>query len=62
MKLYSLEEVAEQLGVSLSTIRRLLKGGHLAHVRIRGQNRVSDSDLSAFIAANTRRAPRAQRR
>ena len=62
MKLYSLDEVAAQLGVSLSTIRRLLKRGRLVHVRVGGQNRVSDSDLSAFIAANTSRAPRAQRR
>lgn len=61
MKLYSLTEVAEQLGVSMSTIRRLLANGRLAHVRVGAQNRVRDVDLAAFIANNTSHAPRAAR-
>lgn len=43
------EQVATELAVSLATIRRLLVSGQLRGYRLRGQWRVSRTDLAAFL-------------
>lgn len=47
--LLSVAEVADELAVSLDTVRRLLLSGELPGYRLRGQWRVSRSDLGAFL-------------
>lgn len=37
---YSREEVAELLGVSLSTLKRIIAEGHLKVTRLRGMRRI----------------------
>lgn len=43
------EQVAVELAVSLATIRRLLLSGELPGYRLRGQWRISRSDLAIFL-------------
>ncbi|WP_130798821.1 helix-turn-helix domain-containing protein [Streptomyces otsuchiensis] len=47
-RLYSVGEVAEQLGLHVRTVRSYVREGRLAAVRIGKQYRVRQSDLKAF--------------
>ena len=49
-RLLSVGTVATHLCVSSKTVRRLIKDGQLPSHRIRGQIRVSETDLALFIA------------
>jgi excisionase family DNA binding protein len=48
--LYSVEGVAEQLGVSSKTVRRWIAAGELPVHHFGRQLRISEADLAAFIA------------
>ena len=48
--IYTLEQVAEILQVSLSTIRKLVDDKELKAFKVRGQWRVRKDDLDAYIA------------
>jgi excisionase family DNA binding protein len=50
---YTVEEIAEQLGVSLATIRRAIRNGRLATHRFGRAVRIAPNDLETFLA-NTR--------
>lgn len=49
--LYTLPQVAEQLGCSLSSVKRLIEDGALPVVRPLGARRVRRTDLEAFVAS-----------
>lgn len=57
--LYSVEQVAEQLGLHVRTIRNYVRDGKLNAVRIGKQYRISGEDLEAFtgISAAEGNAP-----
>jgi excisionase family DNA binding protein len=46
---YTVEEVAEQLGVSLATIRRAIRDGRLATHRFGRAVRIAPDDLETFL-------------
>ena len=48
-KLYSPEEAADLLGISLRTMRTTIKRGEIRHIRIGRLVRISDGDLQTFI-------------
>jgi excisionase family DNA binding protein len=48
-KLYSPEEAADLLGISLRTMRTMIKREEIRHVRIGRLVRISDGDLQTFI-------------
>lgn len=48
--LLSIQAVAELLGVSTKTVRRLIAGGDLAAHRIGGSLRISEEDLRAYLS------------
>ena len=52
--LYSVDDVAEQLGVSSKTVRRWIAAGDLPVHRLGRQLRISEADLVAFIARSRR--------
>jgi putative molybdopterin biosynthesis protein len=45
----TLDEVAETLAVSISTVRRIVKRGDLEAVRVGDQWRVAPSDFDAYV-------------
>lgn len=47
---YTLDEAAEALGVSVQTIRRLIKAGRFPHARVGGKLRVPVDALKTFLA------------
>jgi excisionase family DNA binding protein len=47
----SLQEVAQRLGVSIKTVRRLIKDDELPAVKIRSRVVVRESDLAAYISS-----------
>lgn len=49
---YSIAEVAAALGISVSTVRRLIKSGQLAAFRIGRQWRISLASLQVFTGAS----------
>ena len=55
LRLYAVDDVAEQLGVSTKTVRRWIAAGDLPVHRLGRQLRISEADLVAFIAQ--RRCP-----
>jgi transposase len=63
-RLYDLPTVADMLGVSLTTVYRLIASSDLESVDIapsgspQPKTRVSDEQLAAFIKARTRKTPR----
>jgi excisionase family DNA binding protein len=50
-KLYSAEEVAEQLGLHVRTVRGYLRDGRLRAVRIGKQYRITREDLEEFVGS-----------
>ncbi len=48
-RLYSLEEVAEQLDVSAKTVRRLIAANHLRGTYVGRQVRVRPEDLDFYL-------------
>lgn len=51
-QLLTLQQVADRLQVSISTVRRLIDAGELRTVRIGRNLRVRPEDLRAYIDAN----------
>lgn len=51
-RLYTIDEIAELLRVSHSTVRRLIDSGHLKSVRIGGQIRIRQRDLDDYVASS----------
>ena len=53
MNLLTIQEVAETMKVSDSTVRRLIRRGRLAAYKVgdRGQLRVEERDLERYVAA-----------
>ena len=58
---YSREEVAELLGVSLSTLKRIITEGHLKVTRLRGMRRIFITG-SSILAMLEQSAPRKETR
>jgi excisionase family DNA binding protein len=50
-KFYTIEDVAESLGVSTRTVRRWINSGALVAHRFGHLTRVSEADFAAFLAA-----------
>lgn len=52
LRLHTVRKVATAIGVSISTVRRLIRAGKLPVIRLsRRAVRVSDDDLRAFVAS-----------
>ena len=51
-QLLTLQQVADRLQVSMSTVRRKVASGELPVVRIGRNQRVRPADLEAYIKAN----------
>ena len=49
-RLLSLAQVADHLGISIKSVRRLIECGALPAHRIGRQLRISEPDLAAFVA------------
>ena len=47
--LHSIDDAATRLGVSVSTIWRLIRSGQLRAVKIRGRTLVPDSELQRLV-------------
>lgn len=60
-QLYSTEEVAEQLGLHVRTVRGYVRDGRLRAVRIGKQYRITREDLEAFVGSPLRDPPGARR-
>ncbi len=50
-QLYSTEEVAEQLGLHVRTVRGYVRDGRLRAVRVGKQYRITREDLEAFVGS-----------
>jgi excisionase family DNA binding protein len=55
LRFYSIDAVAELLGVSTKTVRRWIAAGDLPVHRLGRQLRISEADLAAFIALRRHR-------
>ncbi|MCM6773556.1 helix-turn-helix domain-containing protein [Nocardia sp. CDC159] len=60
--LYSVEEVADRLGLHVRTIRGYVRSGRLPAVRIGKQYRIAGADLEAFTGRPVPETPRASAR
>ncbi|MFH8344025.1 helix-turn-helix domain-containing protein [Streptomyces sp. NPDC018045] len=56
-RLYSVEQVAERLGLHVRTVRNYVRDGRLAAVRIGKQYRIAHEDLEAFTGRPVPAAP-----
>ena len=45
----SAQELADRLGVSIFTVRRLIRKGRLRAEKVEGEYRIDHSDLAAFL-------------
>lgn len=50
-RLYSVEQIAEVLGVSTKTVRRRIAEGKLLAHRVGRQVRISEDDYRSYVAA-----------
>ena len=49
-KYYTVQEVADKLGVSIETVRRRIREGALPHIALTPKNyRVTESDLQKYL-------------
>jgi excisionase family DNA binding protein len=62
MHLLTLTQAAEELSVSVKTLRREIKAGKLVSYSIRGAVRLNREDLNAYLAAQRREKPPEQAR
>jgi excisionase family DNA binding protein len=53
-EVYTLQEVAERLRVSLQTVRRLVRTGELKTIKVGRQYRVTHAQLEAFMGQRQR--------
>ncbi len=53
-KLLTIKETAERLSASEVSVRRWIKAGKLAHVRIERNIRISEQAISDYISKRTR--------
>jgi excisionase family DNA binding protein len=53
-RLYSINEIADALGVSTKTVRRLIDASELHASRIGRQLRISEEDYRTFVALRRR--------
>jgi excisionase family DNA binding protein len=60
-QLYSTEEVAEQLGLHVRTVRGYVRDGRLQAVRVGKQYRITREDLEAFVGAPVTDPPEVRR-
>ncbi|WP_236791739.1 helix-turn-helix domain-containing protein [Amycolatopsis sp. GM8] len=60
-KLYSVEEVATQLGLHVRTVRGYVRDGRLKAVRIGKQYRIAQEDLEALLGAPVPETPEVKR-
>ena len=60
-QLYSTEEVAEQLGLHVRTVRGYVRDGRLRAVRIGKQYRITRADLEAFVGSPVTDPPEVRR-
>jgi excisionase family DNA binding protein len=60
-QLYSTEEVAEQLGLHVRTVRGYVREGRLRAVRVGKQYRITREDLEAFVGAPVTDPPEVRR-
>lgn len=51
---YTVEEAAEKMGLSKTTVHRLVRSGELGHTRVTRWIRISPEDITAYYAANHR--------
>ncbi len=51
--IYTLEQVAEKLQVSVQTVRRLIKEGKLKAIRVGIQMRVTQEELDRFLSQSS---------
>jgi len=54
-QLYTVEEIAQHLAVSIKSVRRWIGSGELRAYRIGHQLRISEEDLRSFLAARHNR-------
>ena len=50
MKIYTKKEAAEELKISVRTLERLLASGELRAYKVAGQIRISDDQISDYLA------------
>lgn len=48
-RLLTLDEVADQLSVSRSTVSRFIRNGKLRSIQLGGNRRISEEDLQEFL-------------
>ncbi|TNC22610.1 helix-turn-helix domain-containing protein [Amycolatopsis alkalitolerans] len=60
-KLYSVDEVATQLGLHVRTVRGYVRDGRLKAVRIGKQYRIAHEDLEALLGTPVPEAPEVKR-
>ena len=58
MTLLTTAEVAEQLRLSISSAKRLIKKGDLSHIKINRSVRVDQADLDRYLKENRVRVNR----
>jgi len=54
-KVYTTEEVARQLRVDVSTVRKWIRDGELAAIDVGGEYRIRESSLQEFIRKREKR-------
>jgi excisionase family DNA binding protein len=59
LELYSVEQVAERLGLHVRTVRNYIRDGRLNAVRIGKQYRIARTDLAALTGGPVPESPRA---
>lgn len=50
-RLMTLDEVADQLSVSRSTVSRFIRSGELRSIQLGGNRRVAEDDLQEFLGS-----------
>ena len=57
MKLYTVKQAMDILGIKQATMYRLLSEHQIPHVKIGGRKQINESDLNEYIKRNTSRPP-----